>query len=137
VMCDVDYFKKINDTHGHLIGDEVLKWFVGVLQKTVRACDWVARYGGEEFVVVLPETGVSNAATAGEHLREQVASATFESHDTSFQASASFGVSGWKNVVPAGATLDALMSKCDVGRADGLIFPVLSPLSRAAAALAV
>jgi two-component system, cell cycle response regulator len=115
VMCDVDHFKKINDTHGHLIGDEVLKWFVGVLQKTVRACDWVARYGGEEFVVVLPETAVANAATAGEHLREQVANATFVSHETSFQASASFGVSGWKEIVPAGATLDALMSKCDIG----------------------
>ena len=50
IMCDVDHFKKINDTHGHLVGDEVLKWFVAQLQSGVRASDWVARYGGEEFV---------------------------------------------------------------------------------------
>ena len=57
-MCDVDHFKKINDTHGHQIGDEVLKWFVAKLQERVRSADWVARYGGEEFVIVLPETNV-------------------------------------------------------------------------------
>ena len=59
IMCDVDHFKSINDTYGHQVGDEVLKWFVARLQKGVRACDWVARYGGEEFLIVLPETNVS------------------------------------------------------------------------------
>jgi len=115
IMCDVDYFKKINDTHGHLVGDEVLKWFVVALQKTVRACDWLARYGGEEFMIVLPETNVANAATAAEHLRERVASAAFVNSGESFAVTASFGVAGWKHVVPRGATLDALISRCDAG----------------------
>lgn len=115
IMCDVDYFKKINDGYGHLIGDDVLKWFVLSLQRAVRASDWVARYGGEEFVVVLPETGVINAGVAAEHLRSQVASTAFAGPTVSFPVSASFGASGWKDVVPGGATLDALMARCDSG----------------------
>jgi diguanylate cyclase (GGDEF)-like protein len=115
VMCDVDHFKRINDTHGHLVGDDVLKWFVANLQKGVRASDWVARYGGEEFVVVLPETSVLNAGTAAEHLRSQIASIGFATQSTGFSVSASFGASGWQDVVPVGATLDSLMAKCDAG----------------------
>ncbi|MET0498259.1 MAG: diguanylate cyclase [Steroidobacteraceae bacterium] len=115
VMCDVDHFKKINDTHGHLIGDEVLKWFVSNLQKSVRACDWVARYGGEEFVAVLPETHVLNAGAAAENLRQGLSAVPFVLDDVSFPVTASFGASGWKELVPAGATLDALMGKCDTG----------------------
>jgi diguanylate cyclase (GGDEF)-like protein len=115
IMCDVDHFKKINDTHGHIIGDEVLKWFVLGLQRTVRACDWVARYGGEEFVVVLPETNVANAMVAAEHLREHAAAAAFTATGDSFTVTASFGVSGWKDAVPQGATLDALIGRCDSG----------------------
>src|SRR5262245_47803776 len=113
IMCDVDHFKKINDTHGHQAGDEVLRGFVTHLQNGVRACDWVARYGGEEFVVVLPETNCPNAATAAEHLRAQIADAPFDIASDAIAVTASFGVSGWKDLVPAGATLDALMAKCD------------------------
>lgn len=115
VMCDVDHFKKINDTYGHLAGDEVLKWFVRQLQASVRGTDWVARYGGEEFVVVLPETTVDNAATAAEHLREQISKTPFQSGDLTFQVTASFGVSGWTGVVPASSSFDALIAKCDAG----------------------
>jgi two-component system cell cycle response regulator len=115
VMCDVDHFKRINDTHGHLIGDEVLKWFVTSLQKSVRASDWVARYGGEEFVAVLPETNVASAGSAAENLRAGIASTQFMLDNVGFPVTASFGASGWKEIVPAGATLDALMGKCDAG----------------------
>lgn len=115
LMCDVDYFKKINDTHGHLIGDEVLKWFAGRLQSTVRACDWVARYGGEEFVIVLPETNVASAAKAADNICREVAGSQFVSPTASFSVTASFGVSGWKDVVPPSMTVDALMAKCDAG----------------------
>jgi two-component system, cell cycle response regulator len=113
IMCDVDHFKKINDTHGHLVGDEVLKWFVHELQTGVRACDWVARYGGEEFVVVLPETSVANAATAAQHLREQIAATPAAVAGLELTVTASFGVSGWKDSAAQGATLDALIARCD------------------------
>lgn len=115
IMCDVDFFKKINDTHGHLMGDEVLKWFAALLQKTVRACDWVARYGGEEFVIVLPETNVASATTAADHLRAQIASTLFSAPGVNLPVTASFGVSGWKDSTLQGATLDSLIGKCDAG----------------------
>jgi two-component system cell cycle response regulator len=115
LMCDVDHFKKINDTHGHLIGDEVLKWFAGRLQSSIRACDWVARYGGEEFVIVLPETNVSSAARAAENVCRDIAAGQFASVANCFSVTASFGVSGWKDLVPQGMTVDALMAKCDAG----------------------
>ena len=113
IMCDVDHFKKINDTYGHQIGDEVLKWFVAKLNNGVRNSDWVARYGGEEFVVVLPETNVESGAVAAEHLRAQIAAEPFIAGSTSFPVTASFGASGWAGAVPGGSSLDALMAKCD------------------------
>ncbi len=115
VMCDVDHFKKINDTQGHLIGDDVLKWFVAQVQSSVRNVDWVARYGGEEFVIVLPETNVTSAAIAAEHVRKQLAGTTFAAPTGKLSVTASFGVSGWSGSVPQAATLDALMARADEG----------------------
>lgn len=115
IMCDVDHFKRINDSHGHLVGDEVLKWFVRRLQEGVRACDWVARYGGEEFVIVLPETAIQNAIKAADNLRLMISDSEFATSGLRFCATASFGVSGWRDVVPETASLDALMTKCDAG----------------------
>jgi len=115
IMCDVDHFKRINDTQGHLIGDEVLKWFVAQMQGAVRNCDWVARYGGEEFVIVLPETNVTSAAVAAEHVRAQLAATAFATPTGNLSVTASFGVSGWKGNVPQAATLDALMARADEG----------------------
>lgn len=115
IMCDVDFFKKINDTHGHMTGDEVLKWFGSALRSGVRTSDWIARYGGEEFVIVLPETNVENASIAAEHLRKHVSGQPFKMGDQEITISASFGVSGWRDKVPQGATLDSLMARCDSG----------------------
>lgn len=75
LLIDLDHFKQINDTHGHLAGDDVLTEVAALLQRVVRAVDVVARYGGEEFVVMLPETGAPGAEAFAERLRE-----LFESH---------------------------------------------------------
>jgi len=115
IMCDVDHFKKINDSHGHLTGDDVLKWFAATLQKCVRTSDWIARYGGEEFVIVLPETSVTNAATKAEHLRQDIAGTPFAAAGVEFSVTASFGVSGWRETVPKGSSLDVLIARCDTG----------------------
>jgi two-component system cell cycle response regulator len=115
VMCDVDHFKRINDTYGHLVGDEVLKEFVRRLRAGVRAVDWVARYGGEEFVVVLPETSITNAATAAEHLRSLIGTTPFELGTLRLTITASFGVSGWSDAVPELGSVDSLIAKCDAG----------------------
>jgi diguanylate cyclase (GGDEF)-like protein len=69
MMIDLDHFKRINDTYGHPMGDEVIRGLARVAKSSVRAVDFVARYGGEEIVVVLPETDATGAAIVAERLR--------------------------------------------------------------------
>jgi len=73
LMVDLDHFKRVNDTHGHLVGDEVLREVSMIIQREVRTVDIVARYGGEEFVVVLPETAEEGAVAFAERLRQRIA----------------------------------------------------------------
>ncbi len=73
LMIDIDHFKKLNDGHGHLIGDDVLRAVVGVLADTLRAEDVLARYGGEEFAVLVRGVNKDNARILGERLRKEVA----------------------------------------------------------------
>ncbi len=72
LMVDIDFFKKVNDTSGHVVGDEVLKVVSKVLAYLVRSCDIVVRYGGEEFVIILPETGSLGAKVLAQRLRRGV-----------------------------------------------------------------
>jgi len=72
LMLDIDFFKKINDDFGHLVGDDVLRAFAQRLREFLRAGDFCARYGGEEFVVVLPETTLPTALEVAERIRKGV-----------------------------------------------------------------
>ena len=72
MMCDVDHFKKVNDTFGHAIGDEVLREIARRLQNSVRSYDTVGRYGGEEFLVVLTNCDPANAVSRAESLRHNI-----------------------------------------------------------------
>jgi len=72
VIMDIDFFKRVNDTHGHDIGDEVLHEFAHRITANVRGCDLACRYGGEEFVVVMPDTDVGYAFTVAERLRKSI-----------------------------------------------------------------
>lgn len=72
LMVDLDHFKEINDTYGHLIGDDVLRGISTILQNSVRSVDMVARYGGEEFVIVMPETDERGAVHFAERIRKRV-----------------------------------------------------------------
>jgi two-component system cell cycle response regulator len=78
LIVDIDFFKAINDTHGHDVGDEVLREFATRLATNVRGIDLGCRYGGEEFVVVMPDTDISFAYMVAERLRQQVAEVPFE-----------------------------------------------------------
>jgi two-component system cell cycle response regulator len=72
LMIDVDHFKLVNDTHGHLAGDQVLEAIGTLLSRAARTVDTVARYGGEEFAIVLPETGEQGAVAFAERLRTKI-----------------------------------------------------------------
>jgi len=72
LMIDIDHFKRINDTYGHAIGDEVLKKVSSELQNQLRKVDLVARWGGEEFIALLPETKIDEAVSVAEKLREKI-----------------------------------------------------------------
>ena len=72
LLTDIDRFKQVNDTHGHLTGDHVLREVARLLEGRVRRADVVARYGGEEFAILLPETGRRDALMVAEHLRRSV-----------------------------------------------------------------
>lgn len=72
LLLDIDHFKKVNDTFGHIVGDTVLKWFAKIAKDTVKGTDYVARYGGEEFSVLLPATGLPGAKIAAENIRQRV-----------------------------------------------------------------
>ncbi len=77
LLLDLDHFKLVNDTYGHLAGDDVLLGVATLLQRAVRSVDLVARYGGEEFVIVLPETGRQGAIAFAERIRDKVASSRY------------------------------------------------------------
>jgi two-component system cell cycle response regulator len=77
LMLDIDYFKAINDTHGHDAGDDVLREFALRIRKSIRGIDLACRYGGEEFVVVMPETDMTVATVVAERLRRRIAGEPF------------------------------------------------------------
>jgi diguanylate cyclase (GGDEF)-like protein len=77
LLVDLDHFKLINDTYGHLAGDDVLLAVASLLKRGVRSVDTVARYGGEEFVIVLPETGRQGAIAFAERIRDRLATHRF------------------------------------------------------------
>jgi two-component system cell cycle response regulator len=81
LMIDLDHFKQVNDTHGHLVGDDVLRELSRLLLNEVRTVDIVARYGGEEFVVVLPEQAMEGGTAFAERVRERVAETTFRAEE--------------------------------------------------------
>jgi diguanylate cyclase (GGDEF)-like protein len=91
-MLDIDRFKDINDTMGHLFGDHVLRQIAHILRREQRTVDIVARYGGEEFVVLLPETGTEGARTFADRVLKRVAAHEFGDANRSVHVTLSIGV---------------------------------------------
>jgi diguanylate cyclase (GGDEF)-like protein/PAS domain S-box-containing protein len=89
IMFDIDHFKKVNDTFGHDVGDDVLKSLAGFIKKFIRETDIFARWGGEEFMILLPHTSLKSAAKLGERIRAHLEHFPFEKIG---QLTCSFGV---------------------------------------------
>jgi two-component system cell cycle response regulator len=77
MILDIDHFKRINDSHGHDVGDKVIQEFAERMSRSVRGIDLACRYGGEEFLIAMPDTDASFAAVVAERLRHEIASAKF------------------------------------------------------------
>lgn len=111
VMIDVDHFKVINDTYGHVIGDSVLKYIADFLSGSVRGSDIACRYGGDEFVLILPECSRGEAAERAESMRTAFLSAEVRLPEQIIsKPTLSFGVSA---LPEDGATREALISAAD------------------------
>lgn len=98
LMLDIDDFKHVNDTYGHLIGDQILRELSRTITETVRKIDIPARYGGEEFVVILPETSKEDAVIIAERLRKNISKIVVQANETTtISPTTSIGVSQFPN----------------------------------------
>jgi len=95
LLCDVDHFKKVNDTYGHPIGDEVLRRVAKVLQEVPRKIDIPARYGGEEFAVILDGVDVTQAKAVAERIRIEISKVVVETEKGSLSVTESIGVAAF------------------------------------------
>ncbi len=121
IMLDIDFFKKINDTHGHLCGDFVLKSLASSISSKIRSTDTLARYGGEEFFCLLTETDINSAVHLAETLRKTVENETFTFQDIPVQLTISLGVTAMTPEIPSSEILlrkadDALYEAKRTGR---------------------
>lgn len=110
VMIDLDHFKRVNDEHGHLIGDRVLEQVGDALQASVREHDLVGRFGGEEFAIILPNTDLAGARELADRCRVLVAEHTADP-DGGWNVTASFGVAAYPDI-DAGS-IDDLLREAD------------------------
>jgi len=96
LMCDIDFFKKVNDTYGHDTGDYVLKRVTELIQGRLRGQDVLSRWGGEEFLVMLPETAIDDAVVAAEKLRTTIEATEMEFGEHRFSITLTIGVATYE-----------------------------------------
>lgn len=112
LLLDIDFFKKINDTYGHPMGDYVLQEISTLLVKLVRNCDIVARYGGEEFAVILPQTGTTGAKVLAHRLRRGVEQHLIRQGDLHVQVTVSIGLASTE-ILHSDFSGSTLITQCD------------------------
>jgi two-component system, cell cycle response regulator len=110
LIADIDFFKKVNDTYGHDVGDVVIKGIADILEKQKRTTDVVARFGGEEFVVLCEQTDEAGAVLLGERIREEVANTVFHTAVGPLTVTCSVGIATFPE---CGQTWDELFKSAD------------------------
>jgi diguanylate cyclase (GGDEF)-like protein len=109
-MVDADHFKRVNDTYGHPVGDEVLREIATRIRASIRDCDDVGRYGGEEFLVLLSNCDERFAHVAGERMRSAIAKTPFDTSAGLLDVTVSIGIATYG---PEPTLGDALVAACD------------------------
>ena len=109
MMLDIDYFKKINDTYGHLAGDFVLKEFVKIIKNKIRSSDILGRFGGEEFILILPNTKVSGALKLAMRIKDEVENYVFEYGKEKIKITTSIGITS----VSLNDSVESLLERVD------------------------
>ncbi len=114
ILCDIDHFKKVNDSYGHLVGDQVIKTFVSCIKKSIRDVDWMVRYGGEEFIIVVPETDFNGSYVLAERLRNTISQRVIKVKKQEVRITSSFGVTGFvSNATDHKITFEAMIDQAD------------------------
>jgi two-component system cell cycle response regulator len=134
-MLDIDFFKQVNDTYGHTVGDAVIRTVAELLASHTRTCDILCRYGGEEFCVLLPETDEASAIIWAQRFRQRVAEAAVAVGDTPIKVTISLGVAEMFAEMDAQGDLLALADQCllaakDQGRNRVVSFRALAASGR-------
>lgn len=109
ILCDIDFFKEINDRHGHLVGDQVLVEIADIIKQTIRRSDMAARWGGEEFLIVLPDASQREAYRVAEKIRQNVLQFLFYHQGEEVKVSLSLGVAQMKDA----GSIDELIRQAD------------------------
>ena len=110
LMLDIDHFKTLNDSRGHIAGDEVLAAVAGILAQSIRNVDYAARFGGDEFVIILIDTPADAALETAERIRAHVESARYSAGDQSVTVTVSIGIAQWR---PDDAVSTAVFARAD------------------------
>ena len=100
IICDIDFFKKVNDTYGHNGGDEVLIHVANILNSEMRICDNVYRWGGEEFIIVLEDTNITEATSKAEHIRQTIQNSICHFENNDIRVTMSFGCAEYNSKLP-------------------------------------
>lgn len=109
MIVDIDFFKRVNDTHGHLVGDSTLREVAGSMAKNLRPFDMLVRYGGEEFAILLSNTSTEDVRMVAERLRNLIAESKIQHDEISFNVTISIGVA----LAQGEKTLETLLGEAD------------------------
>ena len=113
-MIDIDNFKSVNDTYGHLVGDKILREVSDILRNSIRTYDIAGRYGGEEFLVVLPDTDFEDALLLAERIRTSIKAKPLEKSDQTpaITPTISLGIASMRNT---DISIDNMIKRADDG----------------------
>ena len=119
IICDIDHFKRVNDTYGHNAGDEILRHVAGLLSEKSRVDDGVFRWGGEEFILLLPRTNADGAFEIAERLRKLIMESVPCFEGTEIKVTMSFGIAEINPALPVEATVKAADEKLYIAKETG------------------